>query len=163
MKPREFWIAPNTEEEMEEFYWEEATEIYFGDALTAHPGQGPLQWQASLIHVIEYDAYMSLLHSVQEREIGIIDYMSRSITKATDANENVHKQLQSERAKVAALVEAHERTVQIVRGLIDRLSVEGLKSPSTHDSHLFLVELVNCCKRSEKALAEIETMKGKLG
>lgn len=62
--------------------------------------------------------------------------------------------------EVIELVEAHERTAQIVRGLIGRLSTEGLKNPSTYDSHLFLVELVNCCKRSEKALSSWQALKG---
>jgi hypothetical protein len=47
-KPREFWIdpEPNPDEE----------NTYFGDAFTEHPGQGPLNWQSSFVHVIEYSA-----------------------------------------------------------------------------------------------------------
>lgn len=49
MKPREFWIDVSDEHD--------------GDipiAFREHPRQGPLQWQANLIHVIEYSAYQAL-------------------------------------------------------------------------------------------------------
>jgi hypothetical protein len=52
VRPREFWIDP-TDDAGEE-------DLFFGDALKEHPRQGPLQWQDSLIRVIEYSAYDSL-------------------------------------------------------------------------------------------------------
>lgn len=42
MKAREFWIDPS-----------DADDDYAGGALYEHPGQGPIKWQADLIHVRE--------------------------------------------------------------------------------------------------------------
>jgi hypothetical protein len=39
-RPREWWIAPGDNEEVDD--------LYFGDALTKHPVQGPLQWQSMI-------------------------------------------------------------------------------------------------------------------
>lgn len=44
MKVREFWIDPDSDDD------DMSTFIAF----RRHPRQGPLQWQESLIHVIEY-------------------------------------------------------------------------------------------------------------
>lgn len=49
--PREWWIEPEP--------WDYGTTNSF-DAFDKHPGQGPLQWQASLIHVIEHSAYTDM-------------------------------------------------------------------------------------------------------
>jgi hypothetical protein len=46
-KRREWWIAPEWTDVMDE------DDSYFGSALTSHPRQGPLEWQASLVHVTE--------------------------------------------------------------------------------------------------------------
>lgn len=43
MKPREFWVDPESMDD----------EVGIYDTFDKHPGQGPIQWQASLIHVIE--------------------------------------------------------------------------------------------------------------
>ncbi len=51
-EPREFWIDP-TDDAGEE-------DLFFGDALKEHPRQGPLQWQDSLIRVIEHSAYLQM-------------------------------------------------------------------------------------------------------
>jgi len=48
---REFWIDPT--DELEDC--ENESPVYM--ALRKHPNQGPLHWQANLIHVIEYSAY----------------------------------------------------------------------------------------------------------
>lgn len=49
---REFWIAPDEPDS--------PGDIRFGDALIEHPRQGPLEFQSSLIHVIEKSAYDKL-------------------------------------------------------------------------------------------------------
>ena len=59
-KAREFWIDPDEN-------WDDA-EITVGIALKEHPRQGPLQWQSSLIHVIECSAYEKLKKRVEELE-----------------------------------------------------------------------------------------------
>ena len=51
-EPREFWVDPV--EDGEDGY----IQVY--QALSKHPKQGPLQWQTSLIHVIEKSAYDAL-------------------------------------------------------------------------------------------------------
>lgn len=51
MKVREFWIDPDISEDLIE------GELPVFMALPEKPIQGPLQWQASLIHVIEKSAY----------------------------------------------------------------------------------------------------------
>lgn len=67
--PREFWIFPNEPEEDDaDFYEPSAADLYFGDALTEHPRQGDLKWQASAIHVIEYSAYRELKQVIAYRE-----------------------------------------------------------------------------------------------
>ena len=55
-KAREFWIDPDED-------WDD--EITVGLALKEHPRQGPLQWQSSLIHVIECSAYEKLQKRVE--------------------------------------------------------------------------------------------------
>jgi len=52
--PREFWIDREPCDEDEDM-----PNVF--DAFSEYPGQGPLQWQANLIHVIEYRAYLKLL------------------------------------------------------------------------------------------------------
>ena len=51
--PRRWWIDPCRHPDSEH-------DFYFGDALSHHPRQGPLQWQSSLIEVIEASAYDAL-------------------------------------------------------------------------------------------------------
>lgn len=46
-KAREFWVDPESMDDQVGIY----------DTFDKHPGQGPLQWQDSLIHVIEKSAY----------------------------------------------------------------------------------------------------------
>lgn len=46
-KPREFYVDPESLDD----------ECGVHDAFDKHPGQGPLQWQASLVHVIEKSAF----------------------------------------------------------------------------------------------------------
>lgn len=56
-EPRQFWI--------------DMSEEHDGDlplAFREHPQQGPLQWQSSLLHVIEYSAYQSLQSKLAEAE-----------------------------------------------------------------------------------------------
>lgn len=50
VRPREFWIDPNE--------WDEGCGVH--DAFKSHPKQGPLQWQESLIHVVEMKTYLDL-------------------------------------------------------------------------------------------------------
>lgn len=52
-KPKTYWIDPNPEDTNE-------CEIQCFQAMSAHPNQGPLQWQTSLIPVIEYYAFQKL-------------------------------------------------------------------------------------------------------
>ena len=51
-KLREFWVDPRP--------YDEDHENGVHDAIKKHPRQGPLQWQESLIHVIEHSAYAEL-------------------------------------------------------------------------------------------------------
>ena len=56
MKPREFWVVPYKSAESDDECL---------DAFSEHPGQGPLQWQQSLVHVIEKSAYTELLEQAE--------------------------------------------------------------------------------------------------
>jgi len=69
-KPREFWIDEDQHEKDDE------ESIYFGDAYTKHPHQGPLQWQYGLIHVIEKSAHDALKVELDE---------TRALLKAEEA------------------------------------------------------------------------------
>ena len=51
-KFRQWWVDPSDELEQDAM---DLPPVYM--ALHEHPGQGPLLWQASLIHVIDYAAY----------------------------------------------------------------------------------------------------------
>lgn len=55
-KPREWWIDPTDELEQDAM---DCPPVFM--ALQEHPGQGPLQWQSSLIQVIERSAYDELM------------------------------------------------------------------------------------------------------
>lgn len=57
-KATKFWVDPGTYEPED-----------MGECLCSfkeHPGQGPLQWQASLIHVIEKSAYDKAVKCLKE-------------------------------------------------------------------------------------------------
>lgn len=56
-KPREFWVDLDDEGDLE---------IYCGAVFENHPRQGPLQWQASLIHVIEKSAFDKAVEALKK-------------------------------------------------------------------------------------------------
>lgn len=58
-EPREFWVDPlPCDEDIQDVF----------DAFLEHPRQGPLQWQGSLVRVIEYAAYAKLKSRLEEAE-----------------------------------------------------------------------------------------------
>lgn len=68
-KPREWWIDSNMAVDQED-----EDSIYAGDALTRHPGQGELSWQAGLIHVIEHSAYLAEKEARERAEAALFTY-----------------------------------------------------------------------------------------
>lgn len=79
-EPREFWIDLSDEHD--------------GDlplAFIEHPQQGPLQWQSSLVHVIEYSAYQSLKSKLAEAEAEIVEFVTNDIISLAHVQGNETK------------------------------------------------------------------------
>lgn len=58
-EPRQYWIDGEDAD---------TEDNYAGNAMFEHPKQGPPQWQATVIHVIEYSAYADLQEKLKVAE-----------------------------------------------------------------------------------------------
>ena len=92
VKVREFWIDP-TDDAGEE-------DLFFGDVLKEHPRQGPLQWQESLIHVIEY-SYAKKLEEHNKQ-------LRKDIWKLVEENKRLREALVHARAMFMSLSTVYE-------------------------------------------------------
>ncbi len=127
-RPREWWIDPEPcDEDMPSVV----------DAFSEHPGQGPLQWQASLLHVVEKSAYDALKAELEQAKAQL-NNMSWSPRKDTDCGQYTAMSIERwdelkaelEQAKADYVrIENHWRdSIKEFQAEIERLKAERTKT-----------------------------------